>query len=164
MVDDSERFEFAKWVLERNLGWIAAAEVKIGVIVALDMAMGGTLATAFSAAPTGELSVSACITTITSVACVVLALFFAAMSILPRVNGPASSYIFFAEIAKQTPKDFAQGFRDASTDDVFQDCLDQIHRNAEIANIKFKWVRRSTIASVLAVPIWITALTLLMRV
>lgn len=38
---DDERLKAAQWVLERNLAWVAAAEVKVGVIVAIDTAMLG---------------------------------------------------------------------------------------------------------------------------
>ncbi|WP_233099873.1 hypothetical protein, partial [Acidovorax sp. IB03] len=41
MSTENERLQTAQWVLERNLGWIAAAEVKVGVIVAIDTAMLG---------------------------------------------------------------------------------------------------------------------------
>lgn len=36
---NEERLQIAQWILERNLAWIAAAEVKVGVIVAIDVAM-----------------------------------------------------------------------------------------------------------------------------
>ncbi len=42
-----DRLAIAQWVLERHLAWIAAAEVKVGVIVALDTALLGGLAAAF---------------------------------------------------------------------------------------------------------------------
>jgi hypothetical protein len=31
MTGDDERVAAAQWILERNLGWIASAEVKVGV-------------------------------------------------------------------------------------------------------------------------------------
>jgi hypothetical protein len=46
--DDKQRLEFAKWLFERTLGWIATADVKVGVAMALDTAMLGGLAAAFS--------------------------------------------------------------------------------------------------------------------
>ena len=50
MSTENERLQTAQWVLERNLGWIAAAEVKVGAIVAIDTAMLGGLGAAFSTA------------------------------------------------------------------------------------------------------------------
>jgi hypothetical protein len=41
MTDDGERIEAAKWLFERTLGWIATADVKVGVALALDTAMLG---------------------------------------------------------------------------------------------------------------------------
>jgi hypothetical protein len=43
MSSEKERLEIARWVLERNLAWIAASEIKIGVIVAIDTALLGSL-------------------------------------------------------------------------------------------------------------------------
>jgi len=48
--NSTERLQTAQWVFERHLGWIAAAEVKVGVLVALDTGMLGGLGAAFSAA------------------------------------------------------------------------------------------------------------------
>lgn len=36
---DAERLTECKWVLERKLQWIAAAEVKVGVVATIDLAM-----------------------------------------------------------------------------------------------------------------------------
>lgn len=44
----AERLKFAQWVLERNLSWIAASDVKTGVVVAVDTAMLAGLVTAFA--------------------------------------------------------------------------------------------------------------------
>jgi hypothetical protein len=44
------RMQFAQWVLERNLEWVSAADVKAGTIFAIDAAMLGALAAFFQAA------------------------------------------------------------------------------------------------------------------
>ena len=49
----------------------------------------------------------------------------------------------------------------ASVDQLLSDCLAQIHRNAEIACEKFKWVRAGMFWSFVAVLPWIVALSLL---
>src|ERR1700749_2679852 len=48
MNDDKQRIEAAKWLFERTLGWIATADAKVGVAIALDTAMLGGLAAAFA--------------------------------------------------------------------------------------------------------------------
>lgn len=39
MKDDSERIKYAQWVLERTLAAIGAAEVKLGIIITINLAM-----------------------------------------------------------------------------------------------------------------------------
>jgi len=46
---EKERIITAQWVLERNLAWIAAAEVKVGVVVAINTAMLGGLGASYGA-------------------------------------------------------------------------------------------------------------------
>lgn len=36
MSTPNERLVTAQWILERNLGWVAAAEIKVGAITAVD--------------------------------------------------------------------------------------------------------------------------------
>jgi hypothetical protein len=42
-----DRLATAQWVVERNLAWIAAADAKVAIVVALNTAMLGDLAGAF---------------------------------------------------------------------------------------------------------------------
>ncbi|MDH4259879.1 MAG: DUF5706 domain-containing protein, partial [Gammaproteobacteria bacterium] len=108
---DSERLQVSQWILERNLHWIGAAEVKTGVIVAIDTAMLGGLAAAFSAVAPAERTAWATLFTIISAGCLGVALLCTAMSILPRVTGPESSFIFFGKIVKRTTAEYADAFR-----------------------------------------------------
>ncbi len=48
MASDPEKLAHARWVLERNLHWIAAAEVKVGIVIAIDTGLLGALASALS--------------------------------------------------------------------------------------------------------------------
>lgn len=163
MNNDSERLQFAKWVLERNLGWVVAAEVKTGVVVAIDTAMLGALAAAFSALqPTERLAWANLMTTL-SAGCLLASVYCAAMAVLPRMNGPKSSLVFFGGIAKHDTSDFQQTFRSSELGFLLDDCLAQIHRNAEIARDKFRWVRVSMIWSFVAIVPWVAALALLVR-
>lgn len=164
MNDDSARLQMAQWVLERNLHWIAAAEVKTGVIVALDTAMLGALAAAFSALePSGHSVWVKIITTVPAV-CLGVAIICAAMSVVPRVTGPAMSFIFFGKVAQRNVVDYVEAFRKATEAELLDDCLAQIHRNAQIACDKFDWVRASMLWSFAAVLPWTLALGFLIGV
>jgi hypothetical protein len=163
MAADSERLAHARWVLERHLHWIAAAEVKVGVLIAIDTGLLGALAAALNGNRAlghiflGQVcSLFAALLLGAAIAC-------AAMTVLPRVEGPRSSMIFFGRIAAKPKEEFAQEFTDATPADFLADCLGQIHRNAEIACEKFKWVRKGMWCSFLAVPLWATAIASLMK-
>lgn len=161
MNNDQERLSFAQWILERNLHWVGAAEVKTGVIVALNTAMLGGLAAAFSAA--GERTAWANFFSIASAACLLIALFCAAMSVLPRTDGPPTSFVFFGKIVKNSRADYVDSFKRASSAAFLDDCLEQIHRNAEIACDKFRWVRNAMMWSFVAVLPWVAAIGCLLK-
>ena len=163
MTKDSERLKVAQWVLERNLGWIAAAEIKVGVIVALDTAMLGVLATSFGSLLPAERTAWANLFTLLAAITIVVAIICAAMSILPRVNGPKKSLLFFGRIAGLHHPNYVANFRSATESEMLEDCLAQIHRNAEIAREKYMWVGRSMKWSFFSVVPWVAALSLLVR-
>ena len=49
-MNDTERLNHARWTLERQLTWIAAADAKVGVVVTLHIAMLGGIGAAYTAA------------------------------------------------------------------------------------------------------------------
>lgn len=100
MQTDSDRLQVAQWILERNLGWIGAAEVKTGVVVAIDTAMLGVLATGFGATSAAERTAWVYLLTIASTFVLGIALYSAGRVVLPTLGGPPSSMIFFGRIAE----------------------------------------------------------------
>lgn len=158
-----ERIVTAQWVFERHLAWIAAAEVKVGVIVAIDTALLGGLAAAFAASENTARVPWTYVFTLTAAVCAVVGLFCAAMAVLPRTTGPKESLLFFGPIAAQDSVDFGHKFRIATDEQLLADWTDQIHRNAEIACDKYSWVRRSMCWSFLAATPWVIAIGLLVK-
>jgi hypothetical protein len=158
-----ERLQTAQWVLERNLGWIAAAEVKVGVIVAINTGMLGGLGAAFSAAETATRTHWAWMFMIAASICLGGALISAAMAVLPRVTGPAKSFLFFGRIGPCADAEYIANFKSASLDDLLTDWTAQIHRNAQIACEKFRWVHRGMLWSFLAMFPWFAAILTLLH-
>lgn len=163
MSKQSEQIQFAQWILERNLGWIAAAEVKAGFIVAIDSAMLGALATAFSGVEAYERTAWANVITCIAGAFLVIGVICTAMAVLPRLSGPKSSNIFFGGICKKTALDFESEFIACHPEDLLKDCLAQIHRNGEIAIHKFSWVKSGMLWSFAAILPWVAALAMLVK-
>lgn len=157
------RLPIAQWLLERNLSWIAAAEVKLAVVVAIDTAMLGVLGSALGAARADNRTYFALISSLCAILVLGLGLIFAATALFPRTSGPPSSLIFFGKIALFKNDEYYKKFVDVSQLDLLKDLLDQVHRNAEIATIKFKWIRKAMISSFLSILPWILALALLLR-
>lgn len=159
MADTREKLATAQWVFERMLGWIAQAEIKVGIVVTIDIAMLGGLAAAFSDA--GEKTCWMYALSIISVALAVAGLACAAFSVLPRLDGPERSLLYFGRVAGMQRADYLARFKQMSDEDMLDDWLDQIHRNAEIAKLKHMWVRRAMEWSFLSAIAWAIAIALL---
>lgn len=163
MSTDTERLQMAQWVFERNLAWIAAAEVKVGVIVAIDTAMLGGLGAAFSAADAKTQTHWAILMTLGAAILLGGGLAIAAMALLPQTRGPKKSLLFFGPIGETTEPDYVDALRAASVQQLLEDLSVQIHRNAQIAREKFKFVRQAMIWSFLAILPWFSAIVLLLH-
>lgn len=163
MDNDYERHECAKWIFEQNLHWISASEVKAGAVVAIDTAMLGALTAAFTALPSIEHTAWATLSSFLAAACLLIAIFCAAMSVLPRTDGPPNSFVFFGKIVKRTAADYLDAFRRADGNAFLDDCIDQVYRNAEIACTKFRWVRNAMMWSFAALLPWVISLACLMK-
>ena len=156
MTDEHERFRVAQWILERQIGWIATADVKIGAIVAIQTAMAGVLAAAFSVAT--HRSEWAIICTVTAFVCTMGAFICSALGLLPRTVGPDRSLIFFGKICDLRRPDYTAALRAVTDTQMLDDCADQIHRNAEVACEKHGWVKRAMIWGFLGVLPWVIAI------
>jgi hypothetical protein len=163
MSAEKERLQTAQWVLERNLAWIAAAEVKVGVIVAIDTAMLGGLGAVFSAADGSARTQWAWLFTIAAVVSLGVGLFCAAMAVLPRVTGPEHSLLFFGRVGVSDAAEYMDAFKKATHTNFIDDWTAQIHRNAQIACDKFAWVKKAMLWSFLSVLPWFTGIVALLN-
>lgn len=160
---DRERLQVAQWVLERNLAWIAAAEVKVSVIVAIDTAMLGGLGAAFGATGSAARTTWAYLWIVIATVALAGGILCAAMAVLPRVTGPTKSLVFFGRIGPCADAEYIAQFRQATDSDLLADWTAQIHRNAQIACDKFAWVRKSMYWSFLSVVPWFAAIIALLK-
>lgn len=154
-----DRLVEARWIFERQLAWISAAEVKVGVVITIQVAMLAGLGAAFAAAATK--STWAFGSTIACVLLAAVAIFCAAMAVKPRTSGPASSLLFFGKVRALSEPDFTNRFKKATDDDLLADYSAQIHRNAEIASAKHDWVGKAVMVSFMSAIPWLSAIGLL---
>lgn len=163
MSAEKERLQTAQWVLERNLAWISAAEVKVGVIVAIDTAMLGGLGAVLSAADGAARTHWAWFFTIAAVVFLGFGLLCAAMAVLPRINGPANSLLFFGRVGACDAVEYIDAFKKATHANLIDDWAAQIHRNAQIACDKFAWVKKAMWWSFLSVLPWFAGIVTLLN-
>lgn len=162
MSNQPERLLVAQWVLERNLAWVAAAEIKVGVIVAIDTALLGSVGAAYAAADTVARTSWAYLWLIGAGVAAVVGIFCSAMAVLPRLDGPAKSLVFFGRIGKLDQAEYFEKFKEASDVELLQDWTAQIHRNAQIACKKYSWVRASMYWSFISILPWFAAILALL--
>lgn len=163
MADDNWRLDLAQWVFERNLGWIHAAEVKVGVIVAINTAMLGGLGAALGASTSAMRTEWASIFAVAAAVSLASGIVCAAMVVLPRLNGPETSLLYFGKVGVLQDRFYIDQFKQAPESDLLADCLAQIHRNAQIAIEKYAWVRVAMAWSFLAVLPWATSIMMLLN-
>jgi hypothetical protein len=162
MSNARERLVTAQWIFERHLGWIAAAEIKVGVVLAMNTAMLGGLAAAFGTALVH--TTWAVVLTILAAGTSSAAVFCAAMAVMPRLAGPTKSLLFFGRIKELSAAEYIQKLANSTDEQLLADWAEQIHRNAEIACDKHAWVRKAMGWSFLASAPWLAAVFVLAKI
>ena len=162
MSTSKDKLSSAQWILERTLGWIAAAEIKVGAITAIDVAMLTALGAFFSVEPSK--SPWAIFLGASAAGALLIALFCTAMVLFPRLKGgPKESLIFFSAITRMSRADYVMKFESVSEQDILKDIAALIHRNAEIAHEKHCWVKKCVGWSLFAVIPWVATVGLLVK-
>jgi len=158
-MEDKDTIRVLEQTLDRVLRWIVAADSRFSTILAIDTAMLGALA-ALSPAPV-EWTIRAAISA--SLAAILLAasLLFLALSSFPRTSGPRGSLVYFGGIASLEADQYLRLVRKVNPEKYVDDLAAQCHRNAEIADKKFKWVKRAMGSLLLSLVPWAVSLYLL---
>lgn len=160
---DFNTTSFLECNLSRQLAWISAADSKGSFIFALDTAMLGILA---AVAPKNGTAwdVAPAIVASFSVLFGLASILFLCFSSFPRTDGPKNSLIFFGGIAQRDSKQFTEAVSVLNSEAYVDDLSAQCHRNAEIAQRKFVWIRRALISLYLSVVPWAVAIFLLYNI
>jgi hypothetical protein len=143
----------------RLLAWIAAADAKASMVFGFATAMLGVLIALVPPADAwrpSEVGVAA----VASVG-LLLALIQASLASFPRSTPSHGSLVFFADIASQDFASYWRGLRATSTAAYAEELARHCHTSAEIATVKFRWVRWGMTTLHLATPPWVVAVYLL---
>lgn len=158
-MEQDELIAHLRWVLERQLHWIGAADVKAGGMIGAYMALAAIAATLLdSANPTAAaklLFLFAAIAMIPALGCAVTVFF-------PRDASKRRSSIFFREIEALDIERFMDAARRQTASQVIDDLLGQIHINARIAASKHDFAKHSIKFGAVSLAIWIGAVATFM--
>ncbi len=156
----ADRLNHARWTLERQLTWIAAADAKVGVVIALHVAMVGGLGAAYTAANADR---SAWVNVMTAgyAFFVVWSVICAVMALWPRTDGPKSSMVYFGCVAKSRCDQYVEDFGKKDEAYFLADLAEQTHRNAQIAQAKIAHVGQAMKVAFASAPFWLVAVALL---
>ena len=154
-----DKIDFLEKNLGRQLAWIQASDTRLALVLPLSTAMLGTLGILAPAANSWPLCSE--VITVFAVVLLSLSIFFCACASFPRTDGPKRSMIFFGRIATQKIDQFRDSVASLSDEEYIEDLTKQCHINAQVAMIKYIWVKRSLASLFWATPPWALAVYLL---
>ncbi|MDF1817969.1 MAG: DUF5706 domain-containing protein [Immundisolibacteraceae bacterium] len=154
-----DKTQYLEKELSLLLGWIQTADSRISLVLPLSSTMLGVIA-ALAPDINGWL-VSSAIFTSFAVFFLVLSIFFAALASFPRTEGPKGSLIFFSGINNREINQYRSEVENLDEEKLQNDLVSQCHVNAQIAHIKYTWVKRSLFCLFLSVLPWFISVYLL---
>jgi hypothetical protein len=161
-MESEPSIEILEKTLERMLYWIAAADNKVAPVLAIDTAMLGIVA---AIAPKPEAwNPAAVITT-----AIALALLFSSLALLfyasfPRTHGPKGSLVFFGGITERERSVFVAEITSLKLSQYCEDLAIQCYRNAQIAGLKYRYVRLAMTMLLAAILPWMLTVYILYSV
>lgn len=159
MTSAINKIELYEKSLERMLAWVQASESRLGIIVPTATSMLGVMSGLAGFARSFNWLLYFAL--ILSVIFLILSLVFAFFAVYPRVNGPKDSLIFFGKVKMLSVEDFRLKMDSASESSYAEDLLRQIHVNAQIADEKYSWIRRSMSCLMFAAVPWMVVVYLI---
>lgn len=151
---------WAEKELERLLDWVGAAESRLALVLPLATAMLGALALLIPDSITNWMDFYGVLAGVAALF-LFLSLGFAAMASFPRTTGPKDSNIYFGSVAARDLESYRAEFKDLETDRYLSDLITQCHRNAQIAEKKYFWMKWSMAALFVAAIPWVLAVIFL---
>lgn len=145
--------EISEKILTLQLDWISASDRKIVPIFAINAAMLGVIAALLPLSKVWEINTA--IVTLLSVIPLIGSTISLALATFPRLNGPKGSLIFFSGIVTRDESSYINEFNNLSEQELTNDLLKQVYRNAEIANEKYNYIKWSMRQSFVSLPLWL---------
>lgn len=135
------KIDFLEKNLSRQLKWIQSADTRIALVLPLSTAMLGALSVL--SPEVDKWSNLSAISVSFAVLFLSLSIIFSAIASFPRTNGPKSSLIYFVGISDNDTSQYKEAVNEIDEEKYQNDLASQCHVNAQVAIIKYSWVKRS---------------------
>lgn len=159
MNDSATKFKMGNQLLDRQIAWIASADNKIPPVFAIAAAMLGVLC-ALAPSLSGW-SIGPAIWSTIAALLLVASIVFLVIAAWPRLSGPQGSVVFFGGISNKSEEQVVKQLNFGITPELIDDIFRQIHRNAEIASVKYSNIRYSMWCLFGSLVPWLVAIWLL---
>ena len=147
--------------LSRAIGFTRAADAKAAPVLALQVALVGTLAARMEGLwiiltepPYSAEMVAVAVLLALYVVLLITSMGFAAAVYIPRNSKTGRSLIYFVDIAALPFEAFEERSRQMDSDAIERQLVDQVHVVSGIASAKMHWVRWAYIVSGPSVLLW----------
>ena len=152
--------------LQRVIGFVRLADAKAAPIIALQVALVGTLAARFDRlqpivlqSQWGWEQIVLIAAIALYLACLVAVIIFAALVYIPRNPTTGDeSLIYFEDIAAMPRERFAERAAQAAPEEIERQLIDQIYRVSEVVSVKMRRVRCAFVLSAPASVLWVVLL------
>ncbi len=147
-------------VLARQIAWIQTADTRAGFILPLATSMLGVIV-ALIPKDTCAWELWPLFFALSASLLLALSLLFVAFASFPRTTGPEGSLIFFGGIASLDLENYKKKVNELTAMKYRDDLIAQCHRNGQIADKKYYWVKQSMRLVFLSLPFWALAVFML---
>ena len=151
--------------LSRAIGFTKAADAKAAPVLALQVALAGTLAARIEglwlvfSEPAGNAEmIAVAVLLVFYAAMLVASMVFAGWVYLPQNPKTGRSLIYFEDIAAMPFEDFEQQCRQMDAGAIERHLVDQVHAVSRIASTKMNRVRSAYLAGGPSVVLWVVLL------
>ena len=161
-MDEQETIRVLEANLTRLLGWIVAVDSRLSTVLAIDTAMLGVLAA--MTPPFSGWTVPPAIIASLSALFLAASVLFLSFASFPRTSGPHGSLVYFGGIVGHEANQYRRLISEMTASQYIDDLANQCHRNAEIVDKKFKWIKWAMSSLLLSLLPWALSVYLLYAV
>lgn len=149
----SQKIAHAELNLQRKLEWVGKFDARIAFTTSVAIAMLGVLVSASAAIKAWEWFHYICFCT--GLLLLLVALFFVYLSQYPKTTAINTSLIYFGTISNMKADEFKKRMNDETEGQYLEDLLSQIHKNSQILDTKFSYLKVILILILISVIPWL---------